>query len=112
MIEPNPGCGAPAYAVESGWLVEVVNEHTCGTARDGHFGAHEPGCGLVPVATVEDLLVAQVALHLLRKVVDYWDGRPVSLHGHHIYSDLLDVLKAITPVDQTCVTPPGSGHPG
>lgn len=36
-----------------------------------------------------------VAALLLRKVADYWDGRPLSLHGSHIYSDLLDVLRAI-----------------
>lgn len=44
------------YAIENGWLVEVVNEHTCGTGPGGHYGAHEPGCGMVPVARVEDLL--------------------------------------------------------
>jgi hypothetical protein len=47
---------APQYAVENGWLVEVVNGHTCGTGAGGHYGAHEPGCGLVPVARVDDLL--------------------------------------------------------
>lgn len=38
-----------------------------------------------------------VAEHLLRKVADYWDGRPLAGHGQHIYADLLDVLNAITP---------------
>lgn len=33
---------------------------------------------------------------LLRKVVDYWDGRPLSTgHGVHLYADLVDVLRAI-----------------
>lgn len=44
------------YAIENGWLVEVVNEHTCGTGRDGHYGAHEPGCGRVPIERIDDLL--------------------------------------------------------
>lgn len=47
---------AVEYAVDSGWLVEVVNEHTCGTAAGGYYGAHEPGCGMVPVARIDDLL--------------------------------------------------------
>lgn len=46
------------YGVTNGWLFEYVDEHTCGTARDGHYGAHEPGCGQVPIARVEDLLAA------------------------------------------------------
>ena len=40
------------------WLVEVVNEHTCGTARDGYYGAIEPGCGQVPIAKIADRLAA------------------------------------------------------
>ena len=35
-----------------------------------------------------------VVTALLRKVADYWDGRPVEHHGHHIYADLMDVLTA------------------
>lgn len=35
--------------IESDWLVQEVDEHTCGTDRGGHYGAHEPGCGLEPV---------------------------------------------------------------
>lgn len=46
----------PRLAIDSGWLVEEVDEHTCGTGRDGHYGAHEPGCGLVPVMTVAALV--------------------------------------------------------
>ena len=44
------------YAVENGWLVEVINEHTCG-AGVGSM-PHEPGCGMVHVARIEDLLAA------------------------------------------------------
>lgn len=47
---------AETYGVENGWLVEHVNEHTCGTGRDGYYGAHEPGCGTVPIAPVEQVL--------------------------------------------------------
>lgn len=36
---------------------------------------------------------------LLRKVMDYWDGRPLKLHGEHIWADLVDVLNAITPAE-------------
>lgn len=50
------GDGREQYGVVNGWLFEYVNEHTCGTGRDGYFGAHEPGCGTVPIARVEDLL--------------------------------------------------------
>lgn len=34
--------------IEDGWLVREANHHTCGTGPDGYYGAHEPGCGLVP----------------------------------------------------------------
>jgi hypothetical protein len=27
-------------------IVKDTGRHTCGTGPDGHFGAHEPGCGL------------------------------------------------------------------
>lgn len=42
-------------AIESGWLVEVVNHHTCGTGPNGYYGAHEPGCGSIPICRVEDI---------------------------------------------------------
>lgn len=32
--------------VMADWLVEYAGEHTCG---DGEYGAHEPGCGYVPL---------------------------------------------------------------
>ena len=37
------------FSIEGHWLVEHVNEHTCGTGKDGYYGAHEPGCGTLPV---------------------------------------------------------------
>lgn len=39
----------PDLYIEAGWVVERVGYHTCGTGRDGYYGAHEPGCGSVPV---------------------------------------------------------------
>ena len=36
-----------------------------------------------------------VAALLLSKVVDYWDGRPTTIHGQHIYADMRDVLAGI-----------------
>lgn len=44
------------YVIENGWLCEVANEHTCGTAKDGYYGAHEPGCGLIPIADITPLI--------------------------------------------------------
>jgi hypothetical protein len=35
--------------IDGTWLVEIVGRHTCGTADGGHFGAHERGCGSLPV---------------------------------------------------------------
>lgn len=49
---------ARGYVVTGEWLAVDVGEHTCGTGRDGHYGAHEPGCGLEPVAKIADLLAA------------------------------------------------------
>jgi hypothetical protein len=41
----------------------------------------------------EALTVAAISL---QRIVDYWDGRPLSAgHGVHLYADLLDVLRAI-----------------
>lgn len=44
------------YAIVNGWLVEIVDYHTCGTGPNGHYGTHEPGCGQIPIGKVEDLL--------------------------------------------------------
>lgn len=43
--------------IENGWLVEVVDQHTCGTGEGGHYGAHEPGCGRVPVFDIAAAMV-------------------------------------------------------
>lgn len=34
-------------------VAEWTGEHTCGTGRDGYYGAHEPGCGWVPVGRID-----------------------------------------------------------
>lgn len=46
MTNPEPPI---ALELDSGWVVERVNFHTCGTSRDGYWGAHEPGCGTIPI---------------------------------------------------------------
>ena len=52
-----------------------------------------------------------VAASLLERVVDYWDGRPLTHHGDHLHADLLDALRAIkadaehnTPAQDEAVT--------
>lgn len=55
-----PGTEPEPFSVEgmhivSGWLVEPVGEHTCGAGPNGHYGAHEPGCGYEAVARLDDL---------------------------------------------------------
>lgn len=97
---------APELVIDGGWLCEVANKHTCGTAASGYYGAHEPGCGLVPIADIRGLLAehdAQVRAEaldvcaaLLDRVVTYWGGRPLSAgHGVNLYADVRDVLRGI-----------------
>ena len=43
--------------IENGWLVEITHAHTCGTGTVGHYGAHEPGCGRVPVFDIAAAMV-------------------------------------------------------
>jgi hypothetical protein len=54
------------YAIDCGWLVEVVDEHTCGAGPGSYGGLHEPGCGTIPVARVDDLLRALSDLNAVR----------------------------------------------
>lgn len=53
----SPGVGEKAreLAIVNDWLVESVGEHTCGTGPEGHYGAHEPGCGYVPLVNLAEL---------------------------------------------------------
>lgn len=41
--------------IEGTWLVREVDEHTCGTGPGGHYGLHEPGCGLIPEVDLSTL---------------------------------------------------------
>lgn len=43
------------FVIAGDMLCEDVGRHTCGTGPEGHYGAHEPGCGLEPVMSLEDL---------------------------------------------------------
>jgi hypothetical protein len=46
---------APRLEIADGWIVEVGDTHTCGTGPDGHYGAHEPGCGITPLIELGEL---------------------------------------------------------
>lgn len=54
------------YGVANGYLFEYVNHHTCGTGPNGHYGAHEPGCGQESIGKVEDLLTTVASVPALR----------------------------------------------
>jgi hypothetical protein len=41
--------------VISDHLVEEVGQHTCGTGPEGHYGAHEPGCGFEMITPLKDI---------------------------------------------------------
>jgi hypothetical protein len=47
------------YTVQGDYLCEYVDHCTCGVGRGGHYGAHEPGCGLEPVGPIAQLIAAQ-----------------------------------------------------
>jgi hypothetical protein len=49
------------WAADSGWLVEQVDQHTCGTGPNGHYGHHEPGCGLIPLVELPTALAECIA---------------------------------------------------
>lgn len=68
MADTNTGAVAPQtpekLELVNGWLVQVVDEHTCG-AGPGSGAGHEPDCGLVPIVSVEhlfELLAAEAAV--------------------------------------------------
>lgn len=58
MAETSTGAAAlqipEKLELVNGWLVQVVDEHTCG-AGSGSGAGHEPDCGLVPIASFEHL---------------------------------------------------------
>jgi hypothetical protein len=47
MSEP---CCEGSLREAYGWLVEEHTHCTCGAGPNGYYGAHEQGCGLVPLA--------------------------------------------------------------
>ncbi|QAY70015.1 hypothetical protein [Xylanimonas protaetiae] len=42
-------------SIEGTWLVEAVDGCTCGVGPHGYYGAHEPGCGSVPLVNLATL---------------------------------------------------------
>lgn len=64
----------PHLEVDGDWLIEAVNEHTCG-AGPGSGAGHEPGCGTIPVGRLLTPEVeAEVAARALRDAADALDG--------------------------------------
>ena len=43
------------FSLDYGVLVEWVDRCTCAVGPHGHFGAHERGCGSIPVLFFDDL---------------------------------------------------------
>ena len=43
------------HSIMGGWLVIATGQHNCGTGPGGHFGAHEPGCGLEQAVQLDNL---------------------------------------------------------
>lgn len=43
------------HYIMDGWLVIDTGRHTCGTGPGGHYGAHEPGCGLEQALQLDNL---------------------------------------------------------
>lgn len=42
-------------SIMGGWLVIDTGRHNCGTGPGGHYGAHEPGCGLERAIQLDNL---------------------------------------------------------
>ena len=43
------------HYIMDGWLVIDTGRHTCGTDPGGHYGTHEPGCGLEQALRLDNL---------------------------------------------------------
>ena len=43
------------HSIMGGWLVIDTRQHNCGTGPGGHYGAHEPGCGLEQAIRLDNL---------------------------------------------------------
>lgn len=58
------------FTVEDGWLVELTGQHTCGGSSHEWPYAHEPGCGMVPIGRVEDLLREHPSLPTRKQIAE------------------------------------------
>jgi hypothetical protein len=83
--------------ITSGWLVEEVDEHTCGTDRDGYYGHHEPSCGQIPVMEVGELVALFDTLTAL--------GIPINLAPQDL-APLLAAQAAVQRVEELLRTAP------
>lgn len=104
------------WYAEGEWLAVDVGRHTCGTGQGGHYGAHERGCGLEPIALMrteqdaqevadahnavlaalpgppdetDPLSVACPTCRSARQVPCRWESGYVSLHEVHAKRDRL-----------------------
>ena len=99
---------ADAMRIEGTWLVEVVDEHTCGAGPGSGTGMHEPGCGLVPVVDLatlpgwdEHLTAASSAsreevTRAIRSVTDRWDEPLDEVHDVPPIADAILARFTIT----------------
>ena len=46
---------AKELRIINGWLVEAVDDCTCGTGPGGYYGHHESGCGNYPLVRLDGL---------------------------------------------------------
>ena len=53
LYEEAPAPQGPSWRIEGTWLVEVVNECTCGVAGLGY--GHERGCGMEPIVDLSKI---------------------------------------------------------
>ena len=84
------------HYIMDGWLVIDTGRHTCGTGPGGHYGAHEPGCGLEQALRLDNLqgwpgderdrLAEQVervrALHVPFRIYDECECEDTTTPGH------------------------------
>lgn len=85
--------GEVRYAIVDGWLVEDVGEHTCGTGPSGYYGAHEAGCGLVPMVEIPGAVLTAA------REVFTDDGIAIWLTHRNVYLDGCTPLDVISDGD-------------
>jgi hypothetical protein len=86
---------AASLSIDSGWLVDDLGRHTCagGTPEAGY--AHEPGCGLEPLMTVDDL----VALFDVLTELGLPINRPDELRQHVAAAERRGAERALAPLN-------------